>query len=103
MKTLEIHKTAKFISLIDVHTGLGPSGVDTLDHRFGSIGDVNDGSHDMEAIFPTEYRDSKVVGAIKDTMESKYIKYVTYTVFLITLLLCLHYNMENDTRYDDRS
>ena len=71
--SLKIQETAKFISLIDVHTGLGPSGVDTLDLRFGSNTDTNTNAntaHDIESIFPTEYRHNKIIGGIKETFES---------------------------------
>jgi hypothetical protein len=46
--------------LIDVHTGLGPEGVDTL----MLAKEVN--LQQIESIFPTEYAQGRVVGAIKE-------------------------------------
>jgi hypothetical protein len=79
---LEIPKRAKNVVLIDVHTGLGPSGVDTL------LGDLSSDSRALlEKIFPTEYEkpenrsffqrflyssSPKIIGGIKDTITGKF-------------------------------
>lgn len=57
---LQIPVKAKDFILLDVHTGLGPEGVDTLMYQ-GTAEYVQS----IEQTFPTEYADKAIVGGIK--------------------------------------
>eukprot|EP01040_Poterioochromonas_malhamensis_P000944 gene945-1001_t len=60
VQDLNIPSTAKYFYLLDVHTGLGPSGVDTL--MFDHVDDVDW----IESVYPTEIdKKGKIVGGIK--------------------------------------
>jgi hypothetical protein len=65
LKVLEREtKQAKFFFVLDVHTGLGPTGVDTL--MFDDIGEGDDSAEWIESVFPTEINSNgKIVGGIK--------------------------------------
>lgn len=57
---IQLPSLAKEFILLDVHTGLGPEGVDTLMFH-GS----EEWSKQMESIFPTDYLNEKTLGGIK--------------------------------------
>jgi len=62
-KNLELDVAEKVV-LIDVHTGLGPSGVDTLVY-FGSENAEREAQ--FRRVFPIEQRDGEVVGGLKES------------------------------------
>lgn len=64
----------KKFALVDVHTGLGPAGVDTLSHEGLAKANLNDAEAAyFEAHFPLEMSgtgdDAKVIGGIKSTSD----------------------------------
>eukprot|EP01038_Epipyxis_sp_PR26KG_P005138 gene5138-7155_t len=66
---LLIPEKAKSVVLIDVHTGLGPSGVDSLltSLNLNNNDNINNDNNNLELLFPTEYdKTGNIIGAIKD-------------------------------------